>query len=163
MSPEKLYHFTVSAYIIHPELQKVLLIHHKILKMWMGPGGHIEPDEDVENALFREVAEETGISKFMVLSKKRMGKKGRTIELFRPDILEVHPIPTDRRHAGLHYHINHIYYGWTTEVTLRHNADETNSVGWFSAHELNQLPMDASSLYHARQALRKCSRSAKRS
>lgn len=56
-NPKK--HFTASALII--ENKKVLLLFHKKLGVWLYPGGHIEDYENPEEALFREVKEETGL------------------------------------------------------------------------------------------------------
>ncbi len=52
-------HFTASALII--DEGKVLSVYHKKLGVWLYPGGHIEADENPEEALFREVREETGL------------------------------------------------------------------------------------------------------
>ncbi len=48
--------FIINIYIIYKG--KVLLIYHKKLDKWLPIGGHIELDEDPEEALFREVKEE---------------------------------------------------------------------------------------------------------
>lgn len=52
--------FTASAFLIHQ--QQVLLIKHKKLQMWLGPGGHIDQDELPHVAAAREFLEETGLS-----------------------------------------------------------------------------------------------------
>ena len=49
--------FVSTAIIVHRD--KVLLVHHRGLKLWLPVGGHIELDEDPEEALFREIKEET--------------------------------------------------------------------------------------------------------
>ncbi len=51
--------FTASAFLIHQ--QQVLLIKHKKLQMWLGPGGHIDQDELPHLAAAREFLEETGL------------------------------------------------------------------------------------------------------
>lgn len=51
--------FTASAFLIHEA--KVLLIKHKKLAMWLGPGGHIDQDELPHQAAVREFFEETGL------------------------------------------------------------------------------------------------------
>ena len=50
-----LYDFVVSAFIVHKG--KVLLIYHKRYHEWLPIGGHIELDEDPQEALYREIKE----------------------------------------------------------------------------------------------------------
>ena len=50
--------FTVAVFIV--ENGKVLLVHHRKLDKWLPIGGHIELDEDPEQAALREAAEESG-------------------------------------------------------------------------------------------------------
>ncbi|MBP9865972.1 MAG: NUDIX domain-containing protein, partial [Candidatus Omnitrophica bacterium] len=45
--------FVVSVFIIHKG--RVLLVHHKSYDEWLPIGGHIEMDEDPEQALYREI------------------------------------------------------------------------------------------------------------
>ena len=40
---------------------KVLLAHHKKYDRWLGIGGHIDPGEDTDEALYKEMQEETGL------------------------------------------------------------------------------------------------------
>src|SRR5437870_13414328 len=44
--------FTVAIFVVHDG--KVLLVHHRRLDKWLPLGGHIELDEDPENAALRE-------------------------------------------------------------------------------------------------------------
>ena len=52
-------HFTASAIIISEG--KVLLVHHRKLGVWLYPGGHVENYETPNQAVIREVREETGL------------------------------------------------------------------------------------------------------
>ena len=52
-------HFTVSGFVV--EGDSTLLHWHQKLRIWLPPGGHIDPDEDPVQAVVREVLEETGI------------------------------------------------------------------------------------------------------
>lgn len=62
-------HFTASAFVLSPERNRVLLLRHAKLGLWVQPGGHIEPnDDDVVVAAEREVAEETGLTDLELLS-----------------------------------------------------------------------------------------------
>ena len=49
----------VAGYIFSKD--KVLLIHHKKLDLWLPVGGHIEKNETPDEALLREIKEEIGI------------------------------------------------------------------------------------------------------
>jgi len=51
--------FIVNVYIVHEG--KVLFIQHKKLNKWLPVGGHIELNEDPDQAIFREVKEECGL------------------------------------------------------------------------------------------------------
>ncbi|OGM21839.1 hypothetical protein A2863_03790 [Candidatus Woesebacteria bacterium RIFCSPHIGHO2_01_FULL_38_9b] len=53
--------YGIGAFIVFNK--KVLLIYNEQYKSWFPPGGHIEKDEDLEDALYREIEEETGLKK----------------------------------------------------------------------------------------------------
>jgi 8-oxo-dGTP pyrophosphatase MutT (NUDIX family) len=56
-------HFTASGFVISPDGNSLLLIHHGKLDRWLQPGGHIEAeDASVEAGARREVREETGVN-----------------------------------------------------------------------------------------------------
>ncbi|HEY2792369.1 MAG TPA: 8-oxo-dGTP diphosphatase, partial [Micromonosporaceae bacterium] len=56
-----------TAYILSPQRDRVLLIHRNKrpndahFGKYLGPGGHVEPDEDVVACVRREILEETGL------------------------------------------------------------------------------------------------------
>lgn len=49
----------VSGYVFHDN--KVLLIKHKKLNKWLPPGGHIDENESPDDAIIRELKEETNL------------------------------------------------------------------------------------------------------
>jgi 8-oxo-dGTP pyrophosphatase MutT (NUDIX family) len=58
-------HFTASAFVLSPERDALLLIHHRKLGLWLQPGGHVEAtDSTVEGAARREATEEVGLTDF---------------------------------------------------------------------------------------------------
>ncbi len=52
-------HFCSTAFIVNND--KILLVNHKKLKMWLPVGGHMENNETPDQAVKREVKEETGL------------------------------------------------------------------------------------------------------
>jgi 8-oxo-dGTP pyrophosphatase MutT (NUDIX family) len=52
-------HITASGLVI--DFDKVLLIRHPYLGLWIQPGGHIDDGETPESAAIRETQEETGV------------------------------------------------------------------------------------------------------
>lgn len=131
-----LYDFTVSAFIVHDG--KVLLLHHKKLNTWLQPGGHIELDEDPEQALFREIEEETGLTK---TSLKIIEPQGRALpfnlnskhkRLPLPFDLNVHPFGDHPTHK----HIDLCYLIKSSTDFINQNLVESNDLRWFSVDDL---------------------------
>lgn len=55
-------HITSSVLVLDADRSHVLLIHHKVYRSWMQPGGHVEPDSaSLFESGLREVEEETGL------------------------------------------------------------------------------------------------------
>ncbi len=55
---------TAEAFIVHENT--VLLRFHEKYAIWTGPGGHIDPGEDANEAVLREVWEEVGLKVTLV-------------------------------------------------------------------------------------------------
>lgn len=128
-------HFTASAFVLDPGAAELLLIHHKKLKRWLQPGGHIEPsDSDVFAAARREVEEETGISRLLLQQDG----------LFDLDIHEIPALPNMAAHW--HYDVRVLFRAESTEVYAN---DEVLAVRWFPVPTLSQWVSDASVLVAA--------------
>lgn len=129
--------FVSSAYIVHDD--KVLLIFHKGLKRWLPVGGHIELNEDPEQALFREIQEETGIGpdQLTVLSSKPdIANDPITNLLYVPNRLEVHDITDTHKHINLAYYIK----SSTDEIQLA--PDEHDDIRWIAEQDLENADLD---------------------
>lgn len=122
--------FTVVAYIVFDS--KILFIHHKKLNKWLPIGGHIELNEDPEQALFREIKEETGLNQtdLQILSSKPPHNTLDQKFLFTPNLLDIHKISDTHQHIGLYYFIRSL----TDKVRLEANAH--HDIKWLSFPDL---------------------------
>ncbi len=118
-------HFCVSVYVISEE-GKFLLIKHKKIGKWLQPGGHIEMNEDPEEAAIREVYEETGYN--VELLGERIPREDDYIQ---PLALQKNIIKEN------HVHIDFIYAAMVVSGSKTLNEVETNGIGWFTADEIN--------------------------
>ena len=128
-------HMTVGAYIIHDN--KVLLIHHKKLDIWIPPGGHIDENETPDEALKRELKEELNME-IEILNRNDLPLEGNIKkQLAIPFYVNVHNV-------GDHDHCCLFYVCKPKTLQIKVNEKELNNFGWFSKEELNQkhIPAD---------------------
>lgn len=132
-------HVTGSAWVISPERDRVLLMHHKKLDRWFQPGGHCDGDSNVASVAEKEVREETGISKV------------RMIQTGIFDI-DVHLIPANTREtAHYHYDIRFLFEG-DPKHEIVGNA-ESKDVMWVSLSRVNELNDSESILRMVRKVI----------
>lgn len=120
------YDFTVGCFIVFEN--KVLLVNHPRYDMWLPPGGHIELDEDPEEALFREIKEETGLDVEIVAQKPDLHFPG-TKYIYIPAYISVHDANPPHRHIGL------TYFARAKSSANLKSAEHTEAK-WFTAAEL---------------------------
>lgn len=121
--------FIVNIFIVYEN--KVLLIHHRKLDKWLPIGGHIELNEDPEEALFREVKEECGLE-IEVLADKPAVKSEGTKFLYTPSFLDIHEISETHRHIGL------IYFAKSKSDKFTLNKEEHKGIRWFGIEDLEK-------------------------
>jgi 8-oxo-dGTP pyrophosphatase MutT (NUDIX family) len=97
------YDFVVAFYIVHGD--KVLLVNHPKYGMWLPPGGHIELDEDPEEALYREAKEETGLD-IDLLSTETRKNFSDTKSIVAPSYIDVHEANPPHKHICLVYFVS---------------------------------------------------------
>lgn len=144
----KLIDFVVVIYVVYRD--KVLLIYHRELDKWLPIGGHIELDEDPEQALFREVKEECGLEIEVLGEKPSIRSEGRKF-LYSPIFLDIHKISEIHKHIGLYYFAK----AKTDKVVL--NKKEHKKIRWFGEEELDdpKFDIDKAVKFYAREALKK--------
>ena len=141
----QLYDFAVSIYIVHNS--KVLLVHHPRYAMWLPVGGHIELDEDPEQAIHREVQEETGLAIRLLSDRPNIVSKG-TKFLSTPNYLDVHEANLPHRHIGLTYFA-------VTDSDQHQLSAEHSEINWLGLDDLDNPKYQLSNAvkFYCRQAI----------
>lgn len=132
-------HFVVTGYVVKDG--RTLLLHHKKLGMWLPPGGHIDEGELPDEAVRREIREETGLE-VEILSPKREPEASEegVLHLHVPNHVQLEDIPNHPQHIDL------IYYCQALDGETRLSEREHAEMRWHSAQEL--------SLPHVREEVR---------
>jgi 8-oxo-dGTP pyrophosphatase MutT (NUDIX family) len=135
-------HFTVSAFVLSPERDSVLLIFHKKLSRWLQPGGHVEPsDAHPRDTARREVLEEVGIAAMSLVLPRE--------SIFDIDI---HPIPSrPSEPAHEHFDLRFLFVAESREFAA---TSEVADAKWVKLAELPTATKDESVL----RAIRKVDR-----
>lgn len=127
--------FTVSVYIVFEN--KVLLHVHKVLNIWLPPGGHIELDEDPNEAALREAKEETGLDVELIGDPVSYDSPYNTRELIPPKFVIRHFYDATRTHE----HVDFAYFARTKHNDARHEIDG-GEIRWFTKEEIESGPYD---------------------
>ncbi len=125
----------VAGYIIHQN--KVLLIHHRKLDLWLPVGGHIDENETPDQALLREIKEEVGID-VKILNQSDIPSDGNIkYNLATPFYANVHSVG-DHNHCCLFYICKVINSG---QLKI---SKELKNFEWFTKDDLNKdcIPAD---------------------
>ena len=139
--------FTVAIFVVHAD--HVLLVHHRKLDRWLPLGGHIELDEDPEQAALREAKEESGLDIELVGERPPTTEPG-TRALIAPRFLDIHRINETHEHIGL------IYFARPRSGSLDLAEEEHHDIRWCTDADLDRLepPMTGAVKWYCRQALK---------
>jgi 8-oxo-dGTP pyrophosphatase MutT (NUDIX family) len=124
--------WTVGVFIVHKN--KVLIRFHEKHHLWLAVGGHVELDEDANQAVIREAKEEVGLDIQLVPpphvadSDLQMRSKGYK-ELVPPFYMNIHRINDTHQHLDLIY----IASSTTDEVIPENPSD---SWMWLTKEEI---------------------------
>lgn len=125
--------FTASVYVVYDN--KVLLHKHKKLGIWLPPGGHIELDEDPNQAAIREVKEEAGLD-VELIGNPAAGLPSMELrqDLIPPKFLNRHYFDKQK---GEHEHIDHMYFARANTNEARHEI-EGGDIRWFTKEDIDR-------------------------
>ncbi len=116
------------------------LIHHPRLDRKMIMGGHVEQDETQEQAVLREVVEESGLAVRLVNRLTLPLPAGYPHpQVAQPWWINEMPVPADNHLAVPHIHVDHQYVAVADESTPK--AVAVHTFGWHGEDDLAELPM----------------------
>ncbi|MES2059639.1 MAG: NUDIX domain-containing protein [Patescibacteria group bacterium] len=138
--------FTSEVFIVHKD--KVLLRMHDKFKIWLSVGGHIELDEDPEEAAIREVKEEVGLDIELV---------GRKPDLNDPENYAVMAPQYMVRHFvnATHEHVTFVYFArsQTDKVMDAISGHELAETKWVDKEGLEKMDLKNNIRFFAMKAL----------
>ena len=122
-------HLTGSALVVDANRQRVLLMLHSKLEMWLQPGGHADGNGHLSAVALREAEEETGV----------VG-----LRLVMPAVdCDVHQIPSrPGEPEHLHLDVRHVVLAPPGAVPVGNH--ESRDLQWFLPRELSGIATDAS-------------------
>jgi 8-oxo-dGTP pyrophosphatase MutT (NUDIX family) len=141
--------FTVEVFIVYKN--KVLLRLHDKYKIWLSVGGHIELDEEPNQAALREAKEEVGLDIKLVDDLRPFEQSSDEYkELIPPKFLNMNRISTTHQHVTLTYFA-------TTNTDKVKPETPTDQWKWVTKEELEKMDVRPSIRFYAKQALEELS------
>lgn len=160
---------TAAGILIHQD--RVLLVKHKKLGIWLNPGGHTEPDELPHCTAEREFWEETGVE-VEAYSPGEIPSDDQSEYLPNPILSNLHwisqqnyDVRTQNAGAkeknwqrGCEQHLSLLYLvkPKTERVDFRENIEETDGISWFTQAEVRTLETNANIKYEVEYAFQLC-------
>lgn len=136
--------FTVEVFVVYQD--KVLLRKHDKYGMWLSVGGHIELDEDPNEAALREVKEEVGLDVTLVDTREYTGDE-HVKELIAPISLNRHRI------SETHEHVTLVYFAKAQSDAVR-PEHEGDAWRWCSKEELDEIDdLQGNIVFYAKKAI----------
>ncbi len=137
--------FTVEVFVVYGG--RVLLRKHEKYGIWLSVGGHIELDEDPNQAALREVKEEVGLDVLLHDDRTFSENSEGFTELLPPVSLNRHKI------SDTHEHVCLVYFAQAqTDYVVPEK--ETDEWKWCTAEEIDSMnDLRPSVAYFAKQAI----------
>lgn len=117
-------HVTGSTWVVSPDRERVLMLHHRKHDQWFQPGGHADGDADILRVALRETAEETALDPAEV----------RLLENSVFDV-DIHSIPAMGNDPA-HEHIDVRFLVEIDDNLFIPGNDESHEVLWVRLHDV---------------------------
>ncbi|MFC1609095.1 NUDIX hydrolase [Patescibacteria group bacterium] len=144
--------FCVETFVVFED--RVLLRYHDKYEKWLSVGGHIELDENPNEAAVREVKEEVGLDAELFddqlpFEKKEVGYE----ELIPPVFMNIHNITDTHQHIGM------IYFAKTdSDEVIEPEREKSGGWKWMTKDDIESADhIDDEIKFYALQALDKLS------
>lgn len=137
-------HFTASIWTVNREYTRTLMVYHNIYDSWSWIGGHADGVEDLRSVALRELKEETGVGKAVLV----------TPEIFSLEILTVDGHVKRGAYVSSHLHMNVTYLAEADDTeALAVNRAENQVVKWWSFEDAVRVPKEQWMTAHIYQKL----------
>ena len=132
-------HITCTAAVLHPDSDRILVMHHHRLQRWLLPGGHVEESDAVlSDTARREAMEETAV---------RIAGSGPVTLVG----MDVHGIPSRKREP---FHLHHdLIFAFAAESDEFMVTDEAPQVAWCAQVDFARYQLPSSITRAAGRAL----------
>lgn len=137
--------FVVGAYIVKDDF--VLLVWHNKLKRWVPAGGVIDLNELPDEAVIREVKEETGLDVSIYPPIDRTGSDSAATPLHQPYRVQSLQVNGELKYIDL------VYFCKSETFDLDVKTDEIAKARWFKLEELNSYSLFPHVRFLCEQAL----------
>ncbi len=143
--------YTVEVFVVYKN--KLLMRKHDKYGIWLSVGGHVELDEDPNQAAIREVKEEVGLEVELYDTRTEDASDDIWNELVPPIALAwhfaTHPTSSDHKHVTLVYFAR----AKSETVQVEYDDDRSDEWRWFTRDELASLELRHNIRVYAERAL----------
>lgn len=137
-------HLTVSAWIISPDLKKVLMAYHRIYQSFAWLGGHLDGNPDIVSVIKKEIHEESGLSEFHLIDN----------QLFSLEVLTVDGHVKNGEYVSSHLHLNLTFLCIANpDLPIRIQPSENSQVAWLEIDTIAQSVSEVWYMKHIYQKL----------
>lgn len=137
-------HLTVSAWIVSPDYQKVLMAYHNIYQSYAWLGGHLDGNADIVSVIKKEIQEESGLSEFQLIED----------QLFSLEVLTVDGHVKNGEYVSSHLHLNLTFLCIANpDLPIHIRPSENSQIAWLEVDKINQSVSEVWFMKHIYQKL----------
>ena len=137
-------HLTVSAWIVSPDYQKVLMAYHNIYQSYAWLGGHLDGNADIVSVIKKEIQEESGLSEFQLIDD----------QLFSLEVLTVDGHVKNGEYVSSHLHLNLTFLCIANpDLPIRIQPSENSQIAWLAVDKIDQSVNEVWFMKHIYQKL----------